>query len=153
QTDSNLDAEAHYNLGAALLAKGDRNGAIAALRESIRLRPREASPYFPLGNALAAAGAWDGAIPAYRDLIRLRPWDGWYSNEIYRALQRGGRHREAESIFDLPDEGDPTKDVRDDHLRRFLGALARLRAGRTDLYRQHCRDLLRRVGDVHDYVI
>jgi tetratricopeptide (TPR) repeat protein/serine/threonine protein kinase len=66
--------EAHYNLGALLCdVKHDYNGAIAAFREVIRLKPDLPNAHFCLGNALRGEGKLDDAVAAYRDAIRLKP--------------------------------------------------------------------------------
>lgn len=56
------DAEAHYNLGVALRARADLDGAITEYREAIRLKPDDAETHYNLGIALRAKGDLDGAI-------------------------------------------------------------------------------------------
>jgi tetratricopeptide (TPR) repeat protein len=66
-------AKAHNNLGNALQAKGDLDGAIAAYRKAIALDPNDAERRYNLGNALLAKGDLDGAIGTYRRAIALDP--------------------------------------------------------------------------------
>jgi tetratricopeptide (TPR) repeat protein len=63
----------HYNLGMALSATGDYEGAIAALRETIRLAPEFVGPHVMLGITRFRRGDLDGAIASYREAIRLMP--------------------------------------------------------------------------------
>ncbi len=67
------DANAHYDRGNALYEKGDLEGAIAELREAIRLKPDDAKAHYSLGVALRAKGDLDAAIPELREAIRLKP--------------------------------------------------------------------------------
>ena len=55
---------AHYNLGIALYAKGDLDGAIAAYREAIRLDPNHAKAHGALGQALLLQGQFAEAKAA-----------------------------------------------------------------------------------------
>ena len=66
-------ADAHHNLGAALLISGDAPGAIAALRKAIRLQPDEADAHYILGLALFNSDNAPGAVAAFRAAIRLKP--------------------------------------------------------------------------------
>jgi len=46
------------NVGNALVAKGDPDGAIREYREAIRLKPDYAEAHSSLGNALSARVTW-----------------------------------------------------------------------------------------------
>ena len=46
------DARAHFDRAKALYGKGDLDGAIAELRQAIRLRPGFAEAHYGLGGAL-----------------------------------------------------------------------------------------------------
>jgi tetratricopeptide (TPR) repeat protein len=63
----------HYTLGATLLDRGRVDEAIAACRESLRLKSDDAGALIVLGNALRSKGDLEEAIAAYREAIRLRP--------------------------------------------------------------------------------
>ncbi|MEO6597632.1 MAG: tetratricopeptide repeat protein, partial [Planctomycetota bacterium] len=67
------NADAHSNLGGALSAKGDMDGAIASSREAVRLKPGYALAHSNLGAVLSATGDKDGAIASFREAIRLEP--------------------------------------------------------------------------------
>jgi len=63
----------HYNLGTALLNKGDLDGAAKEFREAIRLKPDNPYAHNGLGIVLSKKKDWDGAIREYRETIRLWP--------------------------------------------------------------------------------
>ena len=69
------DASAELARAAALHQAGDLEGAIAAYRESLRLRP-SAEAGSNLGAALAALGRYQEAIGAYRAALAVAPGDG-----------------------------------------------------------------------------
>jgi tetratricopeptide (TPR) repeat protein len=62
---------AHLNLGTALAAKGDLDGAIAAFREAIALKKDYAGAYSELGAALYDKGDEDGAIAEFRKELHI----------------------------------------------------------------------------------
>jgi tetratricopeptide (TPR) repeat protein len=64
-------APAHFNLGNALAAKKDPDGAIAAYKEAIRLDPKYANAHANLGLDLHAKQDVGGAIAAYTEAVRL----------------------------------------------------------------------------------
>jgi tetratricopeptide (TPR) repeat protein/tRNA A-37 threonylcarbamoyl transferase component Bud32 len=84
------DHLAHNNLGLALRAKGDVDGAIAAHREAIRLKPGETLYHTDLGRALGAKGDVDGSIAAHREAIRLNPEDPDCHDDLGDALWAKG---------------------------------------------------------------
>ena len=63
----------HLNLGNALDAKGDRDGAIAEYRIATRLDPQYSTAHFNLGIVLFAKGDLVDAIAEYRIAARLDP--------------------------------------------------------------------------------
>ena len=67
------DAEAHANLGAALLRRGSTVEAIASLRRALEIRPDHADVLSNLGNALRADGRLDEALVSYQAAVRARP--------------------------------------------------------------------------------
>lgn len=67
------DAHLHYSQGVGLLSSGDLLGAMAELREALRLQPDLAQARFSLGTALYLSGDVDSAIDAYRTVIRQQP--------------------------------------------------------------------------------
>ncbi len=65
------DAEAHRDIGIALMDQKKLGEAEAALSESIRLKPGDALAHYYLGNVLKAQGKREDAIAAYRESARL----------------------------------------------------------------------------------
>jgi tetratricopeptide (TPR) repeat protein len=60
------DAEAHFNCGVELLREGKLDGAIAACREAIRIKPDYAKAHYNLGITLKAAGKLTDAVAEFR---------------------------------------------------------------------------------------
>ncbi|MGC2029018.1 MAG: sulfotransferase, partial [Steroidobacteraceae bacterium] len=84
-------AEAHRNLGSALLEVGDREAAITSLQRAIELRPEFGKAVTQLSRALTAAGRGAEAIVHYERLLRVRPADE--TLDEYAALLAGlGRY-------------------------------------------------------------
>jgi tetratricopeptide (TPR) repeat protein len=66
-------AEAHYNLGNALLQLDRKAAAIEAYRRAAKLRPNLLPAHNNLGNALQSLGRWEEAAQAYRRALTLDP--------------------------------------------------------------------------------
>ena len=62
-------ARARYNLGVALQAKGDLDGAIEQYRLLVNLRQDYAPGFYALGEALAQKGLHKEAAAALRDYL------------------------------------------------------------------------------------
>jgi protein O-mannosyl-transferase len=88
-------ADAHYNLGVALAARGKLDEAISNYREAIRLDPKSGIAQNNLGNALANEGRLDEAIVQYREAIRLKDDFSVAHNNLGNALKAQGKLEEA----------------------------------------------------------
>jgi tetratricopeptide (TPR) repeat protein len=100
-------ADAHYSLGYALLqGKGDNDGAIAELREAIRLKPGVRA-HTSLGQALQGKGDLDGAITEYREAIRLKPDYAGTHYILAMALEVKGEKQAALTEYRKAFELDP----------------------------------------------
>jgi lipopolysaccharide biosynthesis regulator YciM len=64
-------AQAHANLGDALLALGELAEAAASYRRAIELDPRTANTHNNLGKALILQGNWDEAIQSFRRVLEI----------------------------------------------------------------------------------
>jgi serine/threonine protein kinase/tetratricopeptide (TPR) repeat protein len=101
-------AAAHTNLGAALLDKGDLDGAAACCREAVRLDPTLAIAHNILGNVLRGMGDRDGAIACYREAMRLDPKYAITHINLGNALRDKGDLDGAIAYFKAALRLDPT---------------------------------------------
>jgi tetratricopeptide (TPR) repeat protein len=69
----NLAAQAHYHLGAVLLAVDRAALAVNAFREALKLGWKDAGVHLALGQALTSQGKFDEAIVQYREALRVAP--------------------------------------------------------------------------------
>ena len=75
-----VDARAHYERGQLLSSQGQRQEAIAAYREAIRLNPDYSAAHIDLGLALLAEdGKCTEAEAEFREAIRLGNWRGAFN--------------------------------------------------------------------------
>ena len=88
-TESNYIA--HYDLGAALVQKGQIDEAINQYRESLRLKPDFTDAHYNLAITLGKKGQIDEAISQYQESLRLKPdfTDAHYN--LGNALGRKGQ--------------------------------------------------------------
>src|SRR5205807_2135401 len=66
-------AEAHNNLGAALVKLRRFDEAVAHHQQALQLRPNFANGYNNLANAYLTQRRHDDAVANYREALRLRP--------------------------------------------------------------------------------
>ena len=66
-------AEAHNNLGNALLQKGRVDEAIAHYQKALQIKPDNAEAHYNLGNALLQKGRVDEAIAQYQKALQIKP--------------------------------------------------------------------------------
>ncbi len=81
-------ALARGELGWALIASGDRAGAVAECREAVRLAPDSASTRVWLGYALNVSGDLDGAEAAFREAMLLDQEDAWGPANLAAVLRQ-----------------------------------------------------------------
>jgi tetratricopeptide (TPR) repeat protein len=65
--------DAEYNLGIALLSKGQVDEAIAHCSNAVRIAPNDPDALVALGNALLQKGRIDDAIVYYQKALSIRP--------------------------------------------------------------------------------
>jgi tetratricopeptide (TPR) repeat protein len=88
-------AEAHNNLGNALVQKGQTDEAILHYQQALALRPDYADAHFNLGNALLQTGRVDEVILHYQKALALQPNHARAENNLGNALLQKGRVDEA----------------------------------------------------------
>ncbi|HEV3104757.1 MAG TPA: tetratricopeptide repeat protein [Trinickia sp.] len=93
------DAALQLNLGNALKALGELDGAIERFRNALTLAPEFPLAHYNLGNAYAAAGRHEDAVDAFEKSLRLQPRDASTYNNLGNALNALGRHEEAVEAF------------------------------------------------------
>jgi Tfp pilus assembly protein PilF len=89
------DANAHYNLGSALVGKGTLDEAVSELRLAVTLGPRHTKAHYTLGLALGHQGKLDEAAAAYRRTIAIDPEFAKAHCNLGHILQRQGRLTES----------------------------------------------------------
>ena len=92
-------AQAHSNLGNALIELRRLDEAVTACRQAIILKPDFAEARFNLGNALAGQGKLDDAVAAYRQAIRVKPNLAEAHVNLGNALKDQGKLDEAIAAY------------------------------------------------------
>ena len=85
------DAEAHLNLGLALIWKKKFDDAIEHLNQALKARPDWAEAYYCLGLAFDQQGNYPLAIQHYNEAIRLRPGYPDAIGALEMAMKRQGK--------------------------------------------------------------
>jgi tetratricopeptide (TPR) repeat protein len=119
------DAALQLNLGNALKALGQLDGAIERFRNALTLAPTFPMAHYNLGNAYAAAGRHEDAADAFRRSLRLQPADASSHNNLGNALHALGQHREAIASFERALELRPGHAGAHNNLGMALNALGR----------------------------
>ena len=92
-------ADAAYNLGNALLQKGDVNDAIALYQRALESEPDFAEAHNNLGIALFQRGQVDEAIAQFRQALQIEPGYAEASYNLAEALLKKGNVDEAISRY------------------------------------------------------
>jgi tetratricopeptide (TPR) repeat protein len=93
------DARIHRDLGAALIAGGRLDEAIAALSAAISLQPQLPAAHVHLGNALSKKRITEQALAAYRRAVELEPDSAAAHNGTGNMLRQCGRLDEAIAAY------------------------------------------------------
>ena len=88
-------AEAHYNLGFALLRKGRTSEAIDQYEQALRINPDYAEVRNNLASALVMTGRFSEAIDQCNEVLRIDPSSSQAHNNLGNALAQTGRASEA----------------------------------------------------------
>jgi len=92
-------AEAHYNLGNALMRLKRTADAAKAFARAADLKPDLAAAHNNLGNALHALGRHLEAADAYRRVLRIDPEALEARRNLGIALERGGEREQAIDVY------------------------------------------------------
>jgi tetratricopeptide (TPR) repeat protein len=103
------DPRALIQQAISLQQAGDLNGAAAAYRAFLKVRPDEVGAHSNLGVVLVKLGRYDEAIEEYQAASRLAPGDPRIGVNLGLALVKSGRLSEAAESFEslhsrMPDE-------------------------------------------------
>jgi len=88
--------DAHYNIGAVLLKKGDLNGARKAFDEALKLKPDHRDALVNLGVVLKRGNDYAGAIKHYRQALKKVPRDPLIMNNLIVSYRLNKQYAEAE---------------------------------------------------------
>jgi spermidine synthase len=91
--------KAHYNLGIALMNKGNTSEAIVHYRKAIEINPDHASAHYNLGNTMLNKGNTSEAISYYKRAIEIKPDHASAHNNLGTALMKKGNTSEAISYY------------------------------------------------------
>src|SRR5262249_18982465 len=91
------DVWINLDLARCLERLGKRDEAIRYYIAARSLRPETAHE---LAHSLEEKGETDHAVAVFRDLVRLRPRDARHLNCLARALNDGGRTKDANLVLD-----------------------------------------------------
>lgn len=92
-------AEAHNNLGLALLGRDSVEEAMKCFRTALSLRPDFAIAWNNLGNALRSLGKSDQALDCYREAARIAPAFAPSHYNLGKALSDFGKLEEASAEY------------------------------------------------------
>ena len=79
--------DAHYNLGNALAAQGEFNGAAHEFGEAATLNPQDANAEANLGTALAQLGRLNEARSHYQAALRIDPTNALARDNLQQLNQ------------------------------------------------------------------
>ena len=95
-SDRNPDCwAAECNLGVALAARGQLDGAISHYQKALAINPGSVMIYNNLGTALATCGRFDEAIAQYQKALKIKPDCAESYNDLGAILTQFGRFDEA----------------------------------------------------------
>lgn len=107
-------AEAHFRLGLAYSALGEKQEAEASYKKaidlykkSIQANPKDADAFFNLGECCAYLHRYEEAVTAYRVAVHLRPDDAEAYYRLGVALSKLARYTEATAAFQKAMDLDP----------------------------------------------
>jgi tetratricopeptide (TPR) repeat protein len=92
-------AVAHLNVGKALFARNDLDGALERYRAALALAPGDADNYYALGVVLGRQGRAEEALRHYQRALQIAPGYGFVYNNIGALMEDWGNLAEAERCY------------------------------------------------------
>ena len=105
--DADLQFQASYGKGVALLADSRVKEAMRCYKRAARTRPNEPGPYAGLGHAYARLSRYGRAVSYYKQAIKRRPDDPRAYANIAACLLRCGKYDRALKYADMALKVDP----------------------------------------------
>jgi predicted O-linked N-acetylglucosamine transferase (SPINDLY family) len=93
------DAEAHNNLGVALVDHGKIQDAIASFHRALEIKPDYAGAHCSLGSILSVSGYLDDAVSSLRRALQIDPGFGQAHCNLGTALQALGQIDDAVASY------------------------------------------------------
>jgi len=118
------DFEAHFNLGAVMLARLDVSRAAGMLEAAVRIDPRRPEAHNMLGAALARLGRTAEATTQFRTALQLWPEFTNARFNLANALMKSGNYEEALADYRKVVATYPNDTVAKDRLAAALRARA-----------------------------
>lgn len=136
----NLDpsmAEAHFRLGLAYDALGQKKEAESAYKKAVEtykrlitLNPKDAEAHYNLGQAYAGLHLYGEAAREYRQATQLKPDDTDIYYDLGRALTRLAQYDEAVRAFQKSIDIDPNNFRAQDALEEAREGAKRIKTGK-----------------------
>jgi len=104
---TDIDADAHYNLGVALDQKGKAEEAIVHYQKALKFNPNHAGAHNNLANALLHKGRVDEAIVHYQKALDTKPDYSEARNNLGNALRQKGDVNHAITLYQNALQIDP----------------------------------------------
>jgi tetratricopeptide (TPR) repeat protein len=101
------DAEAHRNLGAALLDHGQWADALVSLRRALAIQPQDVGTLLDAANAMKTLGRAREAVPLYQRALQLNPRLVAAQNDLGNAFLELGQCADAAVCYRLALEMKP----------------------------------------------
>jgi tetratricopeptide (TPR) repeat protein len=108
-------AEAHFRLGLAYSALGEKQEAEASYKRavdlykrSVQADPKDAEAFFNLAESCSYLHRYEEAVTAYRVAVHLRPDDAEAFYRLGMALNKLARYTEASAAFQKAMDLDPS---------------------------------------------
>jgi len=140
--------EVNTNLGIAFSLKGDRDGAVEALRKVIDADPAEADYYFNLAYHFWKTGEFAGALENLDKSVQRSEADGEAHYLRYKCYQALGRTEEAATAWNAAKELSPKVQVWE--TRRQMPDLFRIQTGFDELSYRRLQLQIRQVQENKD---